>query len=114
MTATTPRYVTCPACRGRVLEARWDWHGDVLIGEPLLEPVSLDYQQVTACILTGIRLWQLHEHAGHAVTSRRGRYWPKTKIPGHILPEHACSRVWDAFPIDLAPDPAAIPETCPF
>ncbi|HEY9310266.1 MAG TPA: hypothetical protein VIP82_20880 [Microbacterium sp.] len=114
MTATTPLYATCSSCRGRVVEVRWDWQQDLLIGEPRLEPVALDYQQVTACVIAGIPLWQLHEHAGRPVTSRRTRWWPKRKVPGHILPEHACGRVWDAFPIDLAPDPALIPETCPF
>lgn len=114
MTATTPLYATCPGCRGRVLEVRWDWHEDLLIGEPRLEPVSLDYQQVTACIITRIPLWQLHEHAGKPVTSKRSAWWPRRPVPGHILPTHACGRVWDAFPIDLSPDPDLIPETCPF
>lgn len=114
MTVTAPLYATCNACRGRVVEVRWDWYEDLLLGEPRLEPVSLDYQQITACVIAGIPLWQLHEHAGRPVTSHRTRWWPKRKIAGHVLPEHACGRVWDAFPIDLAPDPAEIPETCPF
>jgi hypothetical protein len=114
MTATAPLYTACALCGGRVLEVRWDWHEGLLIGEPRLEPVSLDYQQVTACIIAGIRLWQLHEHAGKPVTSKRGPWWPRSPLPGHILPEHACGRVWDAFPVDLAPDPLNIPDTCPF
>ncbi len=114
MTATTPLYAACRRCGGRVLEVRWDFQQDILIGAPRLEPVSLDYQQVTACVIAGIPLWQIHEHARKTVTSRRSRWWPRTPVPGHIAPEHGCGRVWDAFPLDLAPDLTPIPETCPF
>jgi hypothetical protein len=114
MTATTPLIATCNGCKGRVLEVRWDWHEDLLIGEPRLDLVALDHQQVTACVIAGIPLWQLHEHAGRHITSHRTRWWPLRKVPGYIVPEHACGRVWDAFPIDLAPDADVIPELCPF
>ena len=114
MTATAPLYIRCARCGRMVLEVRADWHDDVLIGEPRLDPVSLDRQQLTACILTGIRVWQLHQVAGSPVTSRRSRYWPRTPIAGHILPEHACARVWDAFPVDLARIDTPTPEQCPF
>lgn len=114
MTATTPLVAACPACRARVLEVRWDWQQDLLIGEPRLDLVTLDHQQVLACVIAGVPLWQLHEHAGRTVTSRRSQWWPRQKVPGHIVPEHACGRVWDAFPIDLSPEVDPIPEICPF
>ena len=114
MTATTPLQATCNRCGRRVLDVRWDWHQDILIGEPRLELVTLDHQQVTACVIAGIPIWQIHEHAGRTITSHRTRHWPRKRIPGHIAPEHNCARVWDAFPIDLAPDPNHIPDTCPF
>lgn len=114
MTATTPLVASCSRCGRHVLEVRWDYHDDVLIGMPRLELVSLDWQQITACVIAGIPLWQIHERAGKTVTSRRTRWWPRKPVPGHIAPEHGCGRVWDAFPLDLAPDPHDIPETCPF
>lgn len=114
MTATTPLAATCTGCGARVLEVRWDWAEDILIGTPRLDPVTLDPQQVLACVIAGIPVWQVHEHAGRTVTSHRTAYWPRKPMPGHIAPEHACGRRWDAFPIDLAPDPTDIPDTCPF
>lgn len=114
MSATTPRYVTCPRCRARVLEARWDYQGDFLIGTPLLDAVALQPSQIVACVVTGIRLWQVHQHAGHTVTSRRTRWWPTRPVDGDVVAEHACGRVWDAPPLDLAPDPDVIPDVCPF
>lgn len=114
MTATTPLLARCIRCGARVLEVRWDWQEGCLFGEPRLDPVSLDYQQVTACIVTGIPLWQVHEHARKPVTSRRRRWWPTHPIAGHIAPVHACGRVWDAFPLELAPDEPTYPTEAPF
>lgn len=114
MTATTPVLVSCRRCGSRVLEVRWDWHGDTLIGEPHLDPVTLDPQQITACVIAGIPIWQVHQRANKTMTSRRSRWWPRSPVPGHIAPEHGCGRVWDAFPLDLAPDPSVVPEHCPF
>lgn len=114
MSATAPLYTVCPTCRRRVLEVRHDWHEGILIGEPRIDPVTLDHQQVTACVIAGITLWQIHEHAGHHVTSKRSRWWPRRPIPGHIAPVHQCGRVWDAFPLNLAPADHPLPERCPF
>lgn len=114
MTTKTPILASCRRCGARVLEVRWDWRDDTLIGEPLLDPVSLDRHQVLACVLTDVALWQVQEHAGHPVTSRRTRWWPRRPIAGHTAPEHACGRVWDAFPISLAPNPTHIPDVCPY
>lgn len=114
MSTRTPVYATCPDCRRRVLEVRHDHHQGILIGEPRLDPVSLDEQQIVACVITGARIWQLHDQAGEPVTSRRTRWWPLNPIPGHVVPEHVCSRVWDAPRLNLAPDPSATPDTCPF
>lgn len=114
MTATAPVYITCRNCHRQVLEVRWDFHQGILLGEPRIDPVSLDYQQITACIITGIHLWQLHEHARRPVTSHRTRWWPRKPVPGHVLPEHDCARTWDAFPVDLAPEDPTIPAQPPF
>ena len=114
MTATAPLFAVCRRCGVRVLEVRWDYQQDVLIGEPRLDPVALDYHQVTACVIAGIPLWQVHQHAGKTITSHRSRWWPRKPVPGHIAPEHDCGRVWDAFPINLAPDPNPVPDVCPF
>lgn len=110
----SPLVANCPRCGRRVLEVLADWAGEVLYGEPRLDPVSLDYQQVTACIVIGIPLWQIHDHAGRKVTSRRSRWWPRKPMAGHISPEHACGRVWDAFPLNLAPLETPIPDNPPF
>lgn len=114
MTARPPLFTACPRCGVRVLEVRGDWADDVVFGEPLLDPVGLDYQQVTACIIAGLTLWQLHPYAGHTVTSRRTRWWPRAPMPGLTVPQHVCGRVWDAFPVDLSPDTDLTPELCPF
>lgn len=114
MSTRTPIYVTCTGCRRQVLEVRWDHHQDILLEQARLDPVSLDHQQITACIIAEISLWQLHEHAGEPITSHRTRWWPRRRVPGHVLPEHACGRTWDAFPINLAPDPTLYPDTPPF
>lgn len=114
MTATTPLLVACRACGARVLEVRWDYQQDTLIGEPRLDPIGLDHQQIVACIITGIRLWQIHEHARRHVTSRRTAWWPRKPVPGFTAPEHACGASWDALPISLAPEFTPIPDTCPF
>jgi hypothetical protein len=114
MSQITPRYVTCPRCRSRVLEARWDFQMNTLIGTPLLQPVSLTPDQIVACIITSIPLWQVHEHAGKPITSRRTPWWPRGPIAGDIAPEHACGRTWDAPALDLAPDEIVYPDQPPF
>lgn len=114
MTATTPLYTACTACKARVLEVRWDFHQNMLLGAPRLDAVALDREQIIACIVIGIPLWQLHQHSNKTVTSHRTPWWPRHPVDGHIVPEHACGRTWDAFPIDLAPDVTPIPDTCPF
>ncbi|EYT59771.1 hypothetical protein [Microbacterium sp. UCD-TDU] len=114
MTATTPLFITCPRCSRQVLEVRADWQLGVLIGTPRLDAVQLDPTQITACILTGLELWQVHTWAGKTVTSRRSRWWPTEPVAGTTAPRHACGRVWDAPALDLAPDKASAPEKCPF
>ncbi len=115
MTAVAPLYTNCARCGARVLEVRWDWQADILLGDPRLDPVALDHQQITACILIGVRLWQLQQRlTGTWTTSSRGRWWPRGPVTGHTLPEHACGRRWDAFPVDLATTPTPVPELCPF
>lgn len=114
MSATTPRYVTCPRCRARVLEVRWDYQMDILIGTPLLDPVALGQLQIVACVITGVKLWQVHEHAGRPVTSRRSRWWPTKPVAGEISPEHRCKHTWDAPALDLAPEVTVYPDRPPF
>jgi hypothetical protein len=114
MTTTTPLLAACPRCRARVLEVRWDHHEDTLIGAPALDPVTLDPHQVLACVVAGIPLWQVHEYAGHPVTSQRTAWWPTAPLPGHIAPAHRCGTAWDAFPLDLSPDTTLTPDTAPF
>lgn len=109
-----PRYVTCPRCRTQVLEVRDDYQLGVLIGTPLLDPVALQPRQIVACVIAGIRLWQVHEHAGRPVTSSRSRWWPKKPVPGDTSPVHRCGRIWDAPALDLVPDELTTPEQPPF
>lgn len=115
MTATAPLYMKCRRCDASVLEVRWDWQMDTLIGSPRLDPVALDYQQITACIITGVPLWQLHQRlVGGWLTSRRTRWWPTGPMPGHVVPEHACGACWDAFPVDLSTVETVYPDKPPF
>lgn len=115
MTATSPLYTSCFRCGTSVLEVRWDWQLNTLYGAPRLDPVALDYQQVTACIITGLPLWQLHRRlSGQWLTSHRTRWWPRAPMPGHIVPEHACAARWDAFPLDLSTTSPTYPDTPPF
>lgn len=114
MSTLTPRYVTCPRCQACVLEARWDYQNDTLFGTPLLDPVALNSQQLVACVITDVPLWQVHKHAGRHVTSRRTHRWPTRPVPGATVPAHACGRTWPGQPLQLAPDPTTIPDTCPF
>lgn len=114
MTATTPRYATCNRCGARVLEVRWDYQIDSLFGAPLLDPVVLDEQQIVACVIADIPLWQIHKHAGQHVTSRRTRWWPTSPMAGATSPLHACGRSWPAPALDIAPEPTTTPDTCPF
>jgi hypothetical protein len=103
MSATTPLFITCPRCDRQVLEARADWQLGVLIGTPRLDAVQLDSTQITACIITGLELWQIHTWAGRTVTSRRSRWWPTAPVAGTTVPRHSCARVWDAPALNLAP-----------
>ncbi|MBP2420030.1 hypothetical protein [Microbacterium imperiale] len=116
VTATAPLFAPCGWCGADVLQVRWDYRADLLIGDPRLDPVALDPQQVTACIIAGIPLWQLEQRlTGHWITSARSFYWPRRPVPGHIAPEHHCSRVWDAERLQLAPDAGTTyPDTPPF
>ena len=111
---TAPLMTRCRRCDARVLEVRVDFQLGVLIGEPRIDPVSLDAVQITACIITGIRLWQIQERANTTITSSRSRHWPRHPVPGHTAPAHTCGRVWDAPPLDLAPDQPVYPDTPPF
>lgn len=115
MTATSPLYASCRRCGAHILEVRWDWQLDTVIGTPRLDPVALDYQQITACVVAGIPLWQLQrQRLGNWVTSRRSFWWPRTPVDGHTLPAHACGARWDAFPVDLSTAPVTYPDTPPF
>jgi hypothetical protein len=114
MTGTAPLAARCPRCGRRVLEVRRDYNLGVLVGDPRIDPVRLDRDQVLACVLVGIRLWQVQEHAGTTTTSSRDRWWPQSPVPGQIAPEHACERVWTAPALDLAPDEVTYPEQPPF
>jgi hypothetical protein len=114
MTATAPLVAPCRRCGRRVLEVRADFQLGVLVGEPRIDPVRLDRDQVIACVLTGVRLWQIQEYAGSTTTSSRSRYWPQRPVDGHTAPEHTCGRVWSAPSLNLAPDEVVIPEQPPF
>lgn len=109
-----PVYVTCPTCRRRVLEVQWDYRDNFLLQHTLLDPVALDQQQILACVITDVRLWQLQRGGEGYRTSRRSRWWPRRPVPGHTLPEHQCQRTWDAFPIDLARPEDLLPVNAPF
>ena len=114
MTSKAPRYVTCTRCRVRVLEVRDDFQLGVLVGMPLLDPVALSQLQVVACVITGVQLWQVHEHAGKTVTSVRSRWWPRRPIDGEISPRHRCGTTWDAPALNLAPEETVYPDQPPF
>lgn len=114
MSAKAPLAARCGRCSRRVLEVRADHHLGVLIGTPRLDPVGLTRDQVLACVLTGIRVWQIQEHAGKTATSLRTRYWPMRPVDGHTAPEHTCTRTWDAPALDLAPDEVVYPDQPPF
>lgn len=114
MTATAPLFIDCPRCKRHVLEVRADWQLGVLVGTPRLDAVQLDAGQITACIITGIRLWQIQRRSGRLITSGRSRWWPTEPVPGFTVPEHACGRIWDAPALDLAPAPLPMFVTPPF
>lgn len=103
MSATAPLFIRCPRCTRDVLEVRMDFQLGVLVGNPRLDAVQLDQDQITACIIAGLRLWQIEQRAGRLYTSGRSRWWPSQPVPGFIVPEHSCSRVWDAPALNLAP-----------
>jgi hypothetical protein len=108
VTAVAPLYAPCPRCQVQVLEVRWDWQLDTVIGTPRLDPVALRPDQVTACILTGLQTWQLQRRVtGVWTTSHRWRHWPTRPVDGETLPAHLCGRVWDAPPVRMAPDSAS-------
>lgn len=114
MKTKAPLFINCPRCGRRVLEVRDDFQLGVLVGTPRLDAVHLDPMQITACIITGLRLWQIQTRAGRLITSGRSRWWPTEPVPGFTVPEHSCSRVWDAPALDLAPDTAPTPDKPPF
>lgn len=103
MKTKSPLLINCPRCNRRVLEVREDFELGVLVGTPRLDPVHLDAMHITACIITGIRLWQIQKRAGRTITSGRSKWWPREPVSGFTVPEHSCSRVWDAPALDLAP-----------
>jgi len=115
VTATTPLVGTCPRCKARVLEVRWDYELDLVVGKPRLDLTVLSLEQITACIITGRDLWQLHEHAGRKVTSHRSRWWPRAPIDGTVHAEHRCGTVWPGTDVILAePQPPAPVTEPPF
>lgn len=116
MTATAPLLAPCGWCGAQVLQVRWDYQLDTVIGDPRLDPVALDQQQVTACIIAGIPLWQLQQRStGRWITSARSRWWPRRPVDGSTVPEHDCSRRWDAVPAPFTPDPGiTYPDIAPF
>lgn len=116
MSAVSPLAASCPRCHARVLDVRVDFDLGVLIGAPRLDPTVLEDAGIVACVITGIRLWQVYEHAGRTVTSQRSAGWPRKPMPGVVLAEHTCKRVWPGAPIDLAPltAPTTVPDICPF
>lgn len=114
MPATAPLRTHCPRCGVTVLQVRWDWQENTIIGEPILDPVALDQTQILASVLTGIPLWQIQPRLGSWVTSQRGRWWPTGPTPGHTVPEHACGRHWAGPPVRLAHDPATAFTECPY
>jgi hypothetical protein len=103
MKTKAPLFINCPRCSRRVLEVREDFELGVLVGTPRLDAVELDANHITACIITGVRLWQIQKRAGRTITSGRSRWWPREPVPGFTVPEHSCGRVWDAPALDLAP-----------
>lgn len=114
MITKAPLATRCGRCGRQVLEAREDWHEGVLIGDPRIDPVALDSTQLLACVIAGVRVWQLHQVAGHWVSSVRSRYWPRRPIDGHVSPAHDCGRIWTAPRLNLAPDASHVPDICPF
>lgn len=114
MSTKAPLFVNCPRCSRRVLEVRADYELGVLVGTPRLDAVHLDPTQITACIITGLRLWQIQQHAGHTITSSRSRWWPRKPVDGVTVPEHSCGRIWDAAALDLAPAEVVYPDQPPF
>ncbi|MEQ6898988.1 hypothetical protein [Microbacterium sp. KR10-403] len=115
MTAITPLTARCPRCGRTVLEVRWDWQEDLLVGAPVLDLVALDQAQQFACVLTGVRLWQVYPYGRRWVTSQWNRWWPgRRDREGHTVPAHSCDRRWDAPAVSIAPDPTQTPTVCPF
>ncbi|MGK9222271.1 MULTISPECIES: hypothetical protein [unclassified Microbacterium] len=87
------------------------------IGVVLLDPHPLGPAQILACVLADVPLWQVQDTARGVVTSLRWAGWPRTQIPGHTLPVHACARVWAGLPpLELSLDTAETPSpaSCPF
>lgn len=103
MKTKAPLFINCPRCGRRVLEVREDFELGVLVGTPRLDAVQLDPMQITACIITGVRLWQIQKRAGKTITSGRSRWWPREPVPGVTVPEHSCGRIWEAPELNLAP-----------
>ncbi len=115
MSTRTPVITPCPHCRIDVLEARWDdQDGMPPIGTARLDPVALDHQQRVACIITGVRLWQLQDSPLGLRTSLHTRWWPARPVNGHVLPAPRCGTTWDAFPVDLKPLTITYPDDPPF
>lgn len=115
MTTTSPLYAACHRCGARVLEVRWDFQENTLLGAPRLDPVTLNAEQHIACIVTGVSVWQVQRRrTGEWVTSHRNRWWPTRPVDGHTVPEHACGRRWEGPPLDIATSPSLTPEHCPF
>lgn len=114
MIAKAPLAARCGRCGRDVLEARDDWHQGVLLADPRIDPVDLSADQLLACVIAGIQVWQLHQVAGRWVTSLRSRYWPRRPVDGPIAPAHDCDRTWSAPRLNLAPDVTHVPDACPF
>lgn len=102
MSAVTPLMTACRRCGRHVLEVRIDFDLGVPVGTPRIDPVTLTPEQVVACVITDVPLWQVYEHGGRTVTSQRGRLWPREPMPGDTVPEHACTRTWTGPPLVLA------------
>ena len=115
-----PLVESCPKCGRRVLAVREDDYHEFVIGRPLIDPVALNQQQVIACVLAGIDLWQVTRRVLGWVTAHRDVSWPyppkpgQPPYPGHIAPVHRCTATWDAPPIDTQPDRAPVPDKPPF
>lgn len=117
MSIRTLLHATCPSCRARVLETRWDDREDMPpIGDVAwLDTTILDGSQILASVLTGRRLWQITHTLQGPRAAKRTAWWPRRPIAGVTVAAHACGHTFTGLDtVDLARELTPIPDTCPF